>query len=718
MHCSQWLKKSISRLVGILGVGAITIGIVLGIPPDFTFVQISDIHSPLPQSQSTIAEVAKLKPIYLAPYKTMSLPPSFIIATGDLTEFGLKGWNAYNSYFAQCKVPVYSELGNHDNTWSSLQQELRKRYGAPYYSFDTFGCHFVGLVSPTIQEPLPTFDVAMLNWLKLDLAMVGQKTPIFIYFHHPLDTNEYASLLERYTLMDILRPYNVVLILTGHGHNAVSYDFDGISGIQGGSTFGNKAGYNVINISKNKLQVAYTLATETTATIKLIEKEIPADAQYPIITVLNPTTSHVITNGVLTIRATIRNTKEQVKTSYYQIDDGAKQLLPFLDFYFGVSTTVTDLANGGHFVKVSFALSASTVYHTARFYVENETQALGISQGKAKWRLQLGGSSKSIPAVSDGNVYVGANDGKLYAVNGKTGKLLWTVTTNGEILSSPLVYGGLIYFGSGDGKVYAVTNTGKVQWTFDAGVPVYSSPVIENGIIYIGTESGRFLALDAATGKLKWEFTEPNYAIEQKPVVLNGAVYFGAWDSFVYAVDAETGKIRWRTQTAGAASKTAAKEYYSAADCPPVISRNTSLVYFADRDFRLSAIDILSGAISWSTTNCTGVGISRNQDALYLRKYSGDAQLEKLKLDGTNIWSAPVKLNQSPMRFPTAPIEKDGVVYVCSCLGTLYAVDAKDGRILWQYQVTPELYVMNSVNATDGIVYVSAMDGTLTAISK
>jgi outer membrane protein assembly factor BamB len=718
MYHSQWLRKSISRLVGIVGVATITIGTAIGIPPDFTFVQISDTHAPSLQTQATIAEIAKLKPIYLAPYKTMSLPPSFIINTGDMTEFGMKGWSAYTSYVSQCRVPVYNELGNHDNTWSALQQELRKLYGSPYYSFDTFGCHFIGLVSPTIQEPLPTFDVAMLNWLKQDLAVVGQKTPIFIYFHHPLDTNEYASPLERYTLMDILRPYNVVLILTGHGHNAVAYDFDSISGVQGGSTFGNKAGYNVINISKNKLQVAYTLATETAATIKLIEKEIPASAQYPIITVLNPTTAHVVTNGVLTIRATIRNAKEQVKSAFYQIDDGTKLPLPYLDFYYGTATTVTDLINGAHYIKVNFILSASTVYRTARFYVENETATLGIPQGKAKWRVQLGGSSKSIPAVAEDKVYVGANDGKLYAVNAKTGTLLWTVTTKGEIISSPLVYGGLICFGSGDGNIYAVTNTGKLQWTFDAGVPVYSSPVIENGIIYIGTESGRFLALDAATGKLKWEFTEPNYAIEQKPVVLNGAVYFGAWDSYIYAVDAETGKVRWRSQAAGVTSKTAAKEYYSAADCPPVISRNTSLVYFADRDFRLSAIDILSGVVSWSTTNCTGVGISRNQDALYLRKYGGDAQLEKVKLDGSSIWSAPVKLNQSPMRFPTAPIEKDGVVYVCSCLGTLYAVDAKDGRILWQYQVTPELYVMNSVNAADGIVFVSAMDGTLTAIGK
>ena len=550
----------------------------------------------------------------------------------------------------------------------------------------------------------------MLNWLKQDLDKVGQKTPVFIFFHHPLDSNEYATPIDRYTLLDALRPYNVVLLLVGHGHNAVAYDFDGISGVQGGSTFGGKAGYNVINISKNKLQVAYTLATETVANIKLLEKEIPASATYPIITIHNPTTAQVVNSGTLTLRATIAKVKD-IKSAFYQIDDGAKMPLPYRDFCYDASTAVTGLMNGAHFVKVSFILSNSTVFRTARFYVENPDQP------KAKWRYQLGGSSKSTPTVVDGMVYVGANDGKLYAFSAG-GSLFWTFPTNGEIMSSPLVYNNLVYFGSGDGKVYAVSRDGKLKWSYQVGSPVYSSPVIENGFIYIGSDSGKFVALDALTGTLKWQNDEPGYAIEHKPVVLNGMVYFGAWDSFVYALDGQTGKTLWHAQAAGSASKTAAKEYYSAADCPPVISRNTSLVFFADRDFRVSAIDILSGSISWSTTNCVGIGISRAQDALYLRKFSGDDQLEKVKLDGTSLWTSPVKLNRSPMRFPTAPIEKDGLVYVCACDGMLYTVDAKDGKILWQYQVTAGSYIMNSVAVADGVVYVSAMDGTITVIAK
>ncbi|MEE8190573.1 MAG: PQQ-binding-like beta-propeller repeat protein, partial [Candidatus Scalindua sediminis] len=57
---------------------------------------------------------------------------------------------------------------------------------------------------------------------------------------------------------------------------------------------------------------------------------------------------------------------------------------------------------------------------------------------------------------SDGNVYFGSWDKKLYALN-PDGMLKWSFTTGGAIKSSPAI--GLdrtIYFGSSDGNFYAV----------------------------------------------------------------------------------------------------------------------------------------------------------------------------------------------------------------------------------------------------------------------
>jgi len=53
-------------------------------------------------------------------------------------------------------------------------------------------------------------------------------------------------------------------------------------------------------------------------------------------------------------------------------------------------------------------------------------------------------------------VYVGSNDGNLYAVSAKDGEEIWKYNTQGRVLSTPLVTGNKIYFGSGDSRIRAI----------------------------------------------------------------------------------------------------------------------------------------------------------------------------------------------------------------------------------------------------------------------
>ena len=64
----------------------------------------------------------------------------------------------------------------------------------------------------------------------------------------------------------------------------------------------------------------------------------------------------------------------------------------------------------------------------------------------------------SSPAIgSDGTVYVGSKDNKLYAINGKSGVKLWEFETGGEVNSSPAIGSdGTVYVGSYDKKLYAI----------------------------------------------------------------------------------------------------------------------------------------------------------------------------------------------------------------------------------------------------------------------
>ena len=64
---------------------------------------------------------------------------------------------------------------------------------------------------------------------------------------------------------------------------------------------------------------------------------------------------------------------------------------------------------------------------------------------------------RSSPTIgSDGTVYVGSSDNKLYAINGKSGVKLWGFETGFTMPSSPAIGSdGTVYVGSGY-KLYAI----------------------------------------------------------------------------------------------------------------------------------------------------------------------------------------------------------------------------------------------------------------------
>ena len=91
-----------------------------------------------------------------------------------------------------------------------------------------------------------------------------------------------------------------------------------------------------------------------------------------------------------------------------------------------------------------------------------QTKAI-ISAGTKLWEFETGGYVESSPAIgSDGTVYVGSLDKKLYAINGKTGVKLWEFETGSWVTSSPAIGSGdTVYVGSWDKKLYAIKTDSK-----------------------------------------------------------------------------------------------------------------------------------------------------------------------------------------------------------------------------------------------------------------
>ena len=87
-------------------------------------------------------------------------------------------------------------------------------------------------------------------------------------------------------------------------------------------------------------------------------------------------------------------------------------------------------------------------------------------------------------------------------------KLLWNFTTMQGVLSSPAVANGYVFVGSDEGAVYCLNSSnGELLWYFPTGNEVASSPAIYNGCVYIGSDDGNVYALNATNGEKLWNYT-------------------------------------------------------------------------------------------------------------------------------------------------------------------------------------------------------------------
>ena len=93
--------------------------------------------------------------------------------------------------------------------------------------------------------------------------------------------------------------------------------------------------------------------------------------------------------------------------------------------------------------------------HTGYNPYENVLSASNVSGMVLDWSYPIGDLIFSSAAVANGVVYVGSQDGKVYAFDASTGAVLWSYETGDRVTSSPAVANGVVYVGSQDGKVYA-----------------------------------------------------------------------------------------------------------------------------------------------------------------------------------------------------------------------------------------------------------------------
>ena len=108
---------------------------------------------------------------------------------------------------------------------------------------------------------------------------------------------------------------------------------------------------------------------------------------------------------------------------------------------------------------------------------------IGVADGQVSekptlaWSFKAGGPVKSSAAIVGDRIYVGSDDGNVYALSLISGKKVWEFKTGGPVESSPLVVGGTVFVGSTDAFLYALkAEDGSLVWKYETGDKILGGP--------------------------------------------------------------------------------------------------------------------------------------------------------------------------------------------------------------------------------------------------
>jgi len=150
---------------------------------------------------------------------------------------------------------------------------------------------------------------------------------------------------------------------------------------------------------------------------------------------------------------------------------------------------------------------------------------------------------------------------------------------------------------------------GAVRWEYKPAVAsMPTQPVSAGGLIFFATDAGKVVALDAADGKVKWEYFTGG-KIVASPTVWNGRVFVGSFDGYAYALEATSGRLLWRFQAAPASRQIMMYGHLAStwpAATGVLVENGTAFVGAGIIDYdgtHIYALDAITGAIKWQNND-------------------------------------------------------------------------------------------------------------------
>lgn len=478
---------------------------MFGMPPTkaFKFALITDTHVSGPENnedlQRTVNDINRLEDI------------DFVIHAGDVTEFGSDAELVMaKSILDKLNKPLHIVPGNHDSNWSeSGTNSFLRVFGGETFSFSHNGVQFMGVASgPNMRMSPGQVPRENLTWFLEELKKIERERPIIFVNHYPMDN----SLNNWFEVLDALRPYNVKLMLCGHGHANRSLNFEGInaamcrSNLRAGAEHG---GYTVITVGTDSVWLQERLVSGITK-----ESWLSYPMNERVLWEANPPrpdySMNVANNHVMEL---------------WRVQEDS-------DMGGGMEL------NGGRLVYTN---------------TSGEIKAVDPLNGDLVWSYRTGGKIYSTPFIYRDKVWCASSDRYLYGLDLKSGEERWRLENGRAVVSSPVCTDGKVVLAGGDGYCRAWNvDDGTIAWEWDSvNNFVVTRPLVREGVVFFGSWGNEFYALDVATGKARWTWWngQANRMFSPAqvwPVASNGRIYLASPDRYMTVLDEESGEVVWR----------------------------------------------------------------------------------------------------------------------------------------------------------------------------
>ncbi|MGC0376656.1 PQQ-binding-like beta-propeller repeat protein [Streptomyces sp. SAI-229] len=282
--------------------------------------------------------------------------------------------------------------------------------------------------------------------------------------------------------------------------------------------------------------------------------------------------------------------------------------------------------------------------------------------GWRPWRFRMSNDVWGTPAVDGDLVYVTSFE--VHALDVATGRRRFKTR---DVAWSMAVADGRIHASDGPTLFALDAREGGDLWRVSTDAWVYSLKA-DRGTVVTGTRGGGVQAWEASTGQKLWEVTGCQTDFESPeagPALHEGTVY--VWqDARLRALDARTGDERWSYPIGDAAS---------CGGVPVRVTHAPDGYAYVCAGTRVLALEVASGHVRWHF----------EAPAVFL----------------------------APPAFVPGPAVTGGGLYLADYLGTVYALDATDGRDRWRI-ATEARSSVDPVLVAAGHVHVGSGKGLYT----